>query len=166
MSNLALHDLRDGIQLLVAAGYVMPKVDRDEIASAWQRVLGGYSLQEFRAGLDTFLRSDAKYWPKPGQILREIDRLRFERGETGRKGLAAAYWDWEKSGKTGPCPVCGAVIEFRPGQRSAVYHDHQQHYEKYVGYCGPRTGPVVDGKMLPADAHETTKAIRDDAPPF
>lgn len=135
---------------------------RESGIEIWHETLSRARVKpdELTEAVKRYIASDAQYWPKPGDLLKQVRLTRDEaRASIRPTGSLAEYQAWERrSWRTAdlnadaPCPVCGAMPEWAP--QLVVKHDHQLHYEAGIGYSGPRTGPTVmrQGRpvMLPA----------------
>lgn len=122
----------------LAALYKPPTANLEALASAWEAALRGATADQIRAGVEAYIRSDARFFPKPGQI-RTL-------GIAGTARVVAA----KEAAKDpdAPCATCGAVPGPVPGsQRWNTLHDHEQHLRAGVAYSGPRTGPSREGRM-------------------
>lgn len=112
--------------------------DLAALASAWEVALRGATPEQIRAGVEAYIRSDARFFPKPGQI-RTL-------GIAGTARVVAAKEAAEDP--DAPCPICDAVPGPIPGSaRWNTLHDHEKHLRAGIGYAGPRTGPARDGRM-------------------
>lgn len=120
------------------------------LGDVWVRALAGIGPAELADAVDAYLRSPARFFPKPGEIRALIPR---QAGAQDDGTLAGRYRTWQYGSGVGdgaPCPVCGSTLETTT-RGWAVLHDHQRHYESAIGYAGPRTGPVdALGHMLAA----------------
>lgn len=130
--------------------YTLPKGrTADDLAGTWLSVLGEMSPERLRAAVAVYRRSDASYFPKPGQ-LRALARELNVAERSGPMGAEGEYRKWQSEGMDGPCPVCGSIVETATETtRAQIRHDHQQHYEAGIGYAGPRTGPTHEGRLRP-----------------
>ena len=135
--------------------------DPGKLAEIYHRELGDLDVEAFRFAVNAYCKTDAKYFPRPGEL--RWHTKDFTRAPEPTEDLAAQYDRWERRGFMAaegagyaPCPVCGATVE--PEGRIRVQHDHQVHYDRRVGYLGPRTGPTDnDGRMLPVSG--TTSGV-------
>lgn len=141
-------DVMDALRDLEGA-FTPPKgVTRDVLASVWMKVLDGVYVDELNRSVDQYLRSDARYWPKPGLILGEIRKARHLSGIKRIETAVDVYWAWEETkgdgeplaGAGSACPVCGAVLEYRePSGRYNVWHNASLHESAGVPFVGPRS---------------------------
>lgn len=91
--------------------------DRDDAARAWKYVLGDYAAHQVEAAAKEYMSTDARFFPKPGQI---AARLRERKALVGGHGAAVTY-RWKEG--DGPCPVCGADLRLlEPSEQ--VFIDH------------------------------------------
>lgn len=137
--------------------YARPKhmPDADQMASVYTEVLCDVPAEAVRKAVREYLRSEAQFFPKPGQLRAMAHQfapaLRSPSGYA--RWVASGYRDPETRDLL-PCPACGSVLEERDG-RLNIWHDHERHRQAGVPYHGPRTGPVRDGRMLPAHRQES-----------
>ena len=121
------------------------------LGDVWVRALADVERQAFLAAVDTYLRSPARFFPKPGELRALIPR---QMGESHDGTLLGRYRAWQFGSGLGdgePCPVCNSVLSQIDSGRLALHHDHQRHVEAGVGYVGLRTGPVdARGQMVAA----------------
>lgn len=106
-----------------------------EFAKMWFRELSDLDAEAFRAGVSTYCKTDARYFPTPGEIRKLGDSVRPS--ANGGMGLAAEYDRWEREwadaplGKPVPCPVCAGVDTWSNGGphtvRRGVVHDEAKH---------------------------------------
>ena len=95
-------DLKREIRKLAIA-YGKPESPEDETLGLWRHVLDGLSDKAITEAVSRYVRTSARYFPRPGQI-REI-ALEIESQTFGdRKPEEPKELD-------GPCPVCGAVLQ-------------------------------------------------------
>lgn len=99
-------------------------------AMTFHEVLGHLTVVQLTTAVTDYLRSPARYYPRPGELLEFVKRI--DVAAVG--GLEGQYWAWERNGWSGPCPVCGSTVE-RTG-RAFVLHDPQRHREAGIGYVG------------------------------
>lgn len=129
----------------LATVYTAPKgVSLATLGDVWFQALHELAAPQLRVAVDTYLRSSARFFPKPGEIRALVPRTN---GDEHDGSLAGRYRAWQYGSALGdgePCPVCGSTLEVSEehGGRYVVLHDHQRHIEAGLGYAGPRTGPV------------------------
>lgn len=156
--RVTLAEIAVGLRALGSV-YRMPDEKPEAIAKTWLRVLDDLEASAFDAGVEAYLRSAARYWPRPGEIRQLALREGREQGVTVLRTPEGAYWAWEREkGDGAPCPVCESVVAClacgdphcrQNHGRWGVLHDHQRHLEAGIPYTGPRTGPVNHkGQML------------------
>ncbi len=102
--------------------YAQPQ-NVDGTVDGWLFVLEGCNDHELRKAVEEYMRSEARYFPKPGEILKHVQASRSK--HWGEETQASKDWNQLQEG---PCPVCGAVLQ--------LYAD--PHAAKYV--YNPRTG--------------------------
>lgn len=84
--------------------------DQEELASTWAFVLKGVDVMELRSAVGDYLRSDARYFPKPGQLRSRILAERAERIPIEKP----------KEQEGAECPGCGATpVEMTAAERGA-----------------------------------------------
>ena len=103
----------------------------------WMFVLEGCNDRELLRAVEEYMRSDERYFPKPGQILKNVQATRSK--TWGQETQQSKDWNQLQEG---PCPVCGAVLQ--------LYAD--PHASKYV--YNPRKG---EWRPRTADDPEVTK---------
>lgn len=157
-------DVQSQLKRLVSAGYRAPNNgDLEHTAAVWVKVLEGIEAHEFRQAVERYLRSDARYFPRPGHI-RNVALEGRANGNAPLHTLEAQYLRWEAS-QEGPCPVCGATLRMvsadesdtppviwdpeldrirkrteddpSPPDRLAVMHDPTEHAAARVPHVGP-----------------------------
>lgn len=123
-------------------------VDDVEFATDYAQLCGDLTPEQFAGAVDAYLRSGAKWFPKPGELL-GLGRA-IARGPNGVSGLAGEYAEWERAGwqdpvtgRWSPCPVCGAemgahVVRIAPNgeqvHRFLVLHNAAVHWKVGVGF--------------------------------
>ena len=126
----------------------------EDVVTAWQGEFRKVEGAELTLAVE-HARRHREYWPKPTHLWGVI--LDQRRANPKRSKIEVAFWEWERGGRYGPCPVCGSVHELtRADRRSGVWHDHQRHLETKVPYVGPRTGLAVKGCMAKHSEEEGT----------
>lgn len=118
--------------------------DPAKLAEIYHRELDDLDVDVFRAGVSAYCKSDARYFPKPGELRAIGQRLATPAGEPLDQ-MAAWEKAWpERSLKDPlPCPVCGAVDTWSVlspwrDQRvtRCVPHDPAIHTTAGVGFVG------------------------------
>lgn len=144
--KVTLPEIMHGVARLLEI-YARPRQlpeDPDAIAKIWHRELGDLDADVFRAGVASYCRTDAEYFPKPGAIRKLGEAVAKPTAAAG--GLAGEYAAWERTwaaaplGQPVPCPVCGAIEESTGRRR--VLHDAAKHAAVGVPFVGP-PAPVV-----------------------
>jgi hypothetical protein len=114
--------------------------DVTRLAETWLEVLGDLPLTSINRAVTVYLKSEKRFFPKPG----EIRALARQYLEPGVETLADRHAAWLRNGMSDrlggrhtPCPVCGAELAFY--RRFEMRHDQQRHYEAGVGYAGEPT---------------------------
>jgi len=137
---LTKHDLLAMLDKLSTVYHQPKDTDVTVLADIWHRVLGGYPVEVVQAGIDAYLASDARYWPKPGEIRKLVVAAARELQQVDAS-LRGRYDRWLQSTAVGdrmPCPVCGATLSILPTGRYGVQHDARPHDAAGVPYHGPR----------------------------
>ena len=134
----------------LATVYHAPKgISLATLGDVWFQSLHDLAAPDLRTAVDTYLRSAARFFPKPGEIRSLLPR---RNGDEHDGTLLGRYRFWQFGSGVGdgePCPVCGSVLAQTESGRLAMHHDHQRHVEAGIGYVGPRTGPVdAQGRTL------------------
>ena len=131
----------------LAVIYKAQTSDLSRLAGVWESALSGLAPDQIRAGVEAYIRSDARFFPKPGQI-------RLLAQSSGQRLAAVKVSSIDPDA---PCSVCGTIPGQLPkSQRWGVVHDHEKHYAAQVSYAGLRTGPTREGKMLPMGSEGDT----------
>jgi hypothetical protein len=120
-----------------------------ELAEIFHRELDDLDVEVFRAGVNAYCKSDARYFPKPGE-LRAIGQ-RIAKPEGSPENAMATWeraWPERGAGRPLPCPVCGAVDTWADsspfkGQRRFVPHDPAPHQAAGVPFIGRSTADLV-----------------------
>ena len=117
-----------------------------DFAKLYHDICGDLSREAFEQAIEAYLKSDARYFPKPGELCtlaRQVPPVVSSNGG----GLEIRYRAWERNGMADgePCPVCAAKLEphlvritpegYRV-ERSYVAHDRHQHMAMGVGFVG------------------------------
>lgn len=153
-------DCEREIRRLEAAGYRVPDVGIERTARVWTKVMEGVGPKSFTAAVDEYLRSDSRWWPKPGAIRQLAFEVRARDPKARPTDLRSRYLRWEQSQEDG-CPVCGAAVQLvGPGRRGVpqkrwneetgrledgeagegrlwVVHDAERHRQEGVPWVGP-----------------------------
>jgi len=129
--------------------YTQPKCAPEsphDFAKLYYDVCRDLPREAFEYAIDAYLKTDARYFPKPGELCALAKQFVPTRSFNGG-GLVTKYWAWEGNGKADgePCPVCDAKLEphlkrVTPDgykvERVYVEHDRHQHAAKGVGFVG------------------------------
>ena len=133
--------------------------DVEEMARRYVSVCADVSPDQFSLAVTTYLRSPAKFFPKPGELRELALRERRVFGSAGT--LEERYEAWEKAwaeaplGHPIPCPVCGSIDGWAmqpPTVRRFVWHDAGKHAAARVGFTGPRAQLAGGMAVVPRDA--------------
>jgi hypothetical protein len=138
--KLTLGEVQVGIGNLKAV-FTPPKgvAQGDAMARVYFEALADLSSEDFQVAITQAIRTESKFWPRPGKLRELANEHRKSFGLTASAPPLTPYQeylehpsDWHKV----PCPVCGALLEWREGRRGHVYHDvlkHRDAQEPYVG---------------------------------
>ena len=151
--KLTLMDVMTGLERLLKV-YTRPKSAPEsphDFATLYYEICRNLSRGAFGYAIDAYLETDARFFPKPGELC-ALARKFAQASIPNHGGLEAEYNNWERNGMADgvPCPVCGArlephtVRETPEGEKVArwfVAHDHDHHATKRVGYVGRRSTP-------------------------
>jgi len=144
--NLNKQSILEALERL-AVMYKPQTPDLSRLAEMWGTALSGLTPDQIRLGVETYIRSDARFFPKAGQIrkMAQESGARLDRVKAATTPADAA------------CPTCKATEGPIPGStRWGVVHDHETHYRAGVAYAGVRTGPSLEGRMLAPGAQGDT----------
>lgn len=163
MTGLHVQDIREAWSQLQKV-YQPPRrqegVTFEDVATVWLAMFRRYGVTrgDLNVAVDSYIEQ-GDYFPKPGQLLKLIHRARKARGHQ-RSPEAERYWQWYQGGCYGPCPICGASLEFREGRRANVWHDDAAHARAGVPYMGhaAERDPAVPSD---AEIHPFAEALRD-----
>ncbi len=134
--------------------------DDEQLARLFVEHCGDISAEQFTQAVTAYLKSDARFFPKPGELRALAER---QPGATAfRDDAVAQYWCWERGdrpfsapyqdteGHFAPCPACGrGISEYG---RIRLVHEHHQHRAlglPCIGYCnepncaGPGKAPAA-----------------------
>lgn len=131
--------------------------DPNEFATDYAQICGELTAVQFTGAIDAYLKSNGRFFPKPGELL-ALGRG-IARGAGGVGGSQGEYDEWEKNGwqdpatgRWAPCPVCTAVMAWTPVRitpegesidRLMVLHNAAVHWKVGVGFtmaAAPGTG--------------------------
>ena len=139
-------DIMFGLQRLLE---VYPRAkhlpdDPAKLTEIYHRELDDLDVEIFRTAVSAYCKSDARYFPKPGE-LRALGQ-RVHRADLGADKLTAQErWEreWPEAplNRPLPCPTCGAVDGASvdapiPTKRRFVPHDAAKHQAAGVGFVG------------------------------
>jgi len=135
--KVTMPDIMHGLERMLEI-YPRPRhapAETVDFAKMWFRELGDLDVEAFRAGVSTYCKTAARYFPAPGEI-RHLGSS-VARTAQGPGGLLGDYQHWERSWGAAPlnaplpCPICGAVDTWSNGHaagvRRGVIHDPAKH---------------------------------------
>jgi len=97
-------DVKNAIRKLAVA-FTRPEGSEDDLVGLWRHVLDGVDGDALREAVSRYLRSDSRFFPKPGQIRTMCLEIAAE--SYGERQERPRSWN---SLQEGPCPVCGASL--------------------------------------------------------
>jgi len=144
-------DIMFGLQRLLE---VYPRAkhlpdDPAKLTEIYHRELDDLDVDVFRAGVNAYCKSDARYFPKPGELRACGQRIAKPEGDPED---AMTRWEreWPERGAKDPlpCPVCGAVDTWADsspfkGQRRFVPHDPAKHQAAGIAFIGRSTADLL-----------------------
>lgn len=90
--------------------------DLREFATDYAQICGELTTGQFTGAVDAYLKSNGRWFPKPGELL-ALGKM-VARGAGAAAGLQGQYDEWEKNawqdpvtGRWTPCPVCEARMQ-------------------------------------------------------
>ncbi len=107
-------------------------------AADYAEVCADISSEQFARGVSEYLRTDARFFPKPGE-LRAFALKQPGLQDGAERGSLAAWLRAgcaDPSGKLLPCPICNRAWQW--SSRLAVIHNHVEHRragEPCIGKC-------------------------------
>ncbi len=111
--------------------------DMTAFAGDYVAIIDDVSAEQVTQGVTAYLKSPAKFFPKPGE-LRAI--AREQRGLDVPGTDPDTYADWmsrgytDKNDQLAPCPACGRAWQAHP--RVTLVHDHARHREARLPCIG------------------------------
>lgn len=137
----------------LATVYRVPKgTDITTLGDVWMRALVNVTADELQEATDAYLRSTARFFPKPGELLAMVPKRERSLDDGTLRGRYLVWFHGDGMAAHEPCPVCGSALDVSHahGGRYVVLHDHQRHFETGIPYAGPRTGPMQENRMVAA----------------
>lgn len=128
-----------------------------DFATDYAQLCGELTSEQFTGAVDAYLRSNGRFFPKPGELLALGRGVARGGGDVGT--LTAQHAEWEKNawadpvtGRWTPCPVCDARMQLhvvaieKSGaevQRYLVLHNALVHWKAGIAFtmkAAPGTG--------------------------
>ncbi len=135
--------------------------DLAQLAGDYAEICGDVSEQQFTQAVSEYLKSEARFFPKPGEL------RGLAKQQRGIVPLGAAdpgsFDEWlragyriRRDGPLTPCPACSRFWEDRG--RMKLIHDHARHATLGLPCVGHCDDPMCIGDGTPAHAAQRSAA--------
>ncbi len=126
-------DITTAIRKLAVA-FTKPDAPEADLVGLWKHVLEDVDASALREAVSRYLKSDNRFFPKPGQMLWLVREVEGETFGEARRERGEGPWDQLQEG---PCPVCRATMQLQPPPRHS--HTHQAVFDWKIGAYRART---------------------------